>query len=59
MVATIHDLSTDLLELLCTHLTLADVDLLAWGSVHAVGRSACAKRSLAVVLPEAAVHARW
>mgnify|MGYP003315600200 CR=1 FL=1 len=30
--ATIHDLSTDLLELLCTHLTLADVANVACGT---------------------------
>ena len=73
MPATIHDLSTDLLELLCTHLTVADVANVACVSVQlaeicarpslmkAVGRTAALPASISVRWLErlAAVDNAW
>ena len=62
MAATIHDLSTDLLELLCTHLTVADVANVA--CVNALFTEICARPSLVkavgrtAALP-ASISVRW
>ena len=72
-MVTIHDLSTDLLELLCTHLTLPDVARVACVSVQlaeicarpslmkAVGRTAALPASISVRWLErlAAVDNAW